>query len=243
MKSVLLVCLTSLAAFATPAVANPPVTSGVVVIYSGKTFPRGTLPETPGWQVLACVDSRCELRPAEVVVKNGSATNVLDEEEPVTLMEPPAIDGATPVAWFHGTGIPSRPVITWHVLDQLKTAFDSRQFRILARTGNWVIPGPTDAKLSWVKIPDGSKRYHLSAAGKKQFLFQVEDEGHYGGDTTPVVHWAGDLDGDGQVDLLIDLPDDNCGFDERLYLSKDAGPGKLVRKAAQVAGREAACGC
>lgn len=94
-----------------------------------------------------------------------------------------------------------------------------------------------------MKTPEGNRRYHLSAARKKQFLFQVETEGHYGGDTTPVVHWAGDLDGDGLVDLLIDLPGDNCGFDERLYLSKDAWPGKLVRKAAQVTGREAACGC
>jgi len=243
MKRTLFACLASLATLATSVFAAPPATSGIVVIHPRKNFPRGMLPETPGWQVLACASNRCELRPADMVVKAGTAVNVLDEEEPVTLMEPPAVDGATPVAWFHGMTLPSGAVTTWHVVGQPETAFASRQLRTLLRTGLWTIPGPADAKLSWVKTPEGNRRYHLSAAGKKQFLLQVETEGHYGGDTTPVVHWAGDLDGDGLVDLLIDLLDDNCGFDERLYLSKDAGPGKLVRKAAQVVGREAACGC
>jgi hypothetical protein len=66
---------------------------------------------------------------------------------------------------------------------------------------------------------------------------------HYEGDTTPVVYWAGDLDGDGKADLLLAIPDDNCGYDERLYLSSGSDEGTLLRKAAHIAGREAACGC
>lgn len=77
----------------------------------------------------------------------------------------------------------------------------------------------------------------------RPFLLQEDREGHHGGDTTPVVHWAGDLDGDGRLDFVLELPDDNCGFDERVCMSRGAEPGKHVRKAGQVAGREAACGC
>ena len=54
---------------------------------------------------------------------------------------------------------------------------------------------------------------------------------------------AGDLDGDGRADLLLSLPDDDCGFDDRLYLSSMAGPGQLVGLAARFAGRHPACGC
>jgi len=58
-----------------------------------------------------------------------------------------------------------------------------------------------------------------------------------------IIEWIGDLDGDGKMDILLSLPDDNCGYDERLYLSSQAGQGEIVHKAAQLSGREAACGC
>ncbi|WP_426168640.1 hypothetical protein [Pseudoduganella sp. R-34] len=97
--------------------------------------------------------------------------------------------------------------------------------------------------LSWVKTAEGRKRYHLTGDSAKQFLFAVDALGHYEGDTTPVVYWAGDLDGDGKGDLLLAIPDDNCGYDERLYLSSGTGEGSLLRKAAHTSGREPACGC
>ena len=108
-KRALYACLASLATLATSVSATPPATSGIVVIHPRKSFPRGMLPETPSWQVLACANNRCELRPVGMVVKAGTAVNVLDEEEPVTLMEPPAVDSATPVAWFHGMTFPAGP--------------------------------------------------------------------------------------------------------------------------------------
>ncbi len=95
-----------------------------------------------------------------------------------------------------------------------------------------------------MRLPDqGGFRYHLGDGTTRQFLFATAFEGHYGGDTTPRVQWVGDLDGDGRADLLISLPDDNCGFDDRLYLSSVARPGQLMGLAARFAGRYPACGC
>ena len=84
---------------------------------------------------------------------------------------------------------------------------------------------------------------HLSDGKTKQFLFATSLQSHYGGGTTPYVHWVGDLDRDGKADFLLDLPDDNCGYDDRLYLSSLATGTAFVAKAAQLSGREAACGC
>lgn len=123
--------------------------------------------------------------------------------------------------------------------------YESSHYQKLQKLGRWQMPwGKLPLTLFWVKLPEsGGFRYHLSDGKVKQFLFATEIEGHYGGETTPFVHWVGDLDGDGMIDFLLSIPDDNCGFDDRLYLSSKAGEGKLIRKAAQTFGRQPACGC
>jgi hypothetical protein len=44
--------------------------------------------------------------------------------------------------------------------------------------------------------------------------------------------WAGDVDGDGKLDLLLDLPSSENASEHRLFLSTAAGKGELVRQVA-----------
>ena len=241
MNRVLLASLLAALSMSTPALAADPVATAV--IQPGRSFPGGTLPSTGAWQALVCKVRDCEIRDVDVTVSGTSMPNILEEQEPVDVLGLPTFaEGEAAIAWFQGLNLPAGPVSTAHRHFRLEDSFEGKQVRALRRTGQWLFP-QSDMKLSWVQTPDGYRRYHLASGGAKQFLFQVEREGHYGGDSTPMIHWAGDLDGDGRLDFLVDIPDDNCGYDERVYLTRNAGPGKIVRKAGQVAGREAACGC
>ncbi|WP_431477991.1 FG-GAP repeat protein [Massilia eburnea] len=94
-----------------------------------------------------------------------------------------------------------------------------------------------------VTTAEERKRYHLSDGATKQFLFAVNALGEYGGETMAVIYWAGDMDGDGKLDLLMGIPDESCAYDERLYLSSGAAESVLLRKAAHTHGSQAACGC
>lgn len=209
-----------------------------MVIEQSRQYGQGTFPRHANWLGLYCDDQACELKPALVHITSSSAKNVLDEDEELDVL---TINDA-PLALLPNTSLKAGKVLTWY---QAKAnPSEALQWQKLKKLGKWAMPwGAQPLTLSWVQTPDGWKRYHVSDGQTKQFLFSTELESHYGGDTTPIIHWVGDLDGDGKADLLLSIPDDNCGFDERLYLSSQAGEGKFLRKAAQLTGREAACGC
>jgi hypothetical protein len=48
----------------------------------------------------------------------------------------------------------------------------------------------------------------------------------------PTILWAGDLDGDGNLDLLVNIANDYNASLPTLFLSRGAGSGKLLRRAA-----------
>jgi hypothetical protein len=211
----------------------------LVAIEFPKSYAEGTLPHQGFWLGLYCNESDCEIRNAAVKVTSSSAKNVLDEDEAIDILD---IDDR-PFALFYGTTLKPGKVVTWFKAGN--SPYGTRSFTQLQRLGRWQMPwGITPLTISWVKLPEyGGFRYHLGDGKAKQFLFATSLESHYGGDTTPFVRWVGDLDGDGKIDLLLTLPDDNCGYDERLYLSSLATGQEFIRKAAQLSGREAACGC
>lgn len=218
--------------------AGPVAGAGPLVLADpGSAYTPGSLPAGGGWLALECGRDGCALRPTSLQL---SRKTVLHLDEFRVPLEIPRVKGS-PLALFHGLALSPGPVARWHGGDRDV----DRATAQLRRLGRWTVPG--DARqlaLSWVRLPDqGGFRYHLGDGTTRQFLFATEVEGHYGGDTTPRVLWAGDLDGDGRADLLLSLPDDNCGFDNRLYLSSLSRPGQLVGQAARFAGRYPACGC
>jgi hypothetical protein len=95
-------------------------------------------------------------------------------------------------------------------------------------------------------------RYHLGDGATRQFIFSSfgDKEAAKGGSLTPFIHWAGDLDKDGKLDLLVEIPygmddgaDARCQVAYRLYLSSQAADGEVLHKAAQTSGLRPACGC
>jgi hypothetical protein len=210
----------------------------LLVIDQQRQYAYGTFPRHADWQGLYCNGLACELKPTQVGVSTAAAMDITDQVAPLDVLS--AHD--QPLAMFPAASFHTGEVTTWY---RAKDAtVDSNQTRSLEKLGKWQLPwGASPLTISWVQTAEGHRRYHVSDGTTKQFLFRVEAEGHFGGGTTPIVHWAGDIDGDGKVDMLLSIPDDNCGFDERLYLSSDAGEGKLLRKAAQLTGAQAACGC
>jgi hypothetical protein len=79
-------------------------------------------------------------------------------------------------------------------------------------------------------------RIRLSDATRSQLLWSQHGEGN---DPHYWVTWAGDIDGDGQLDLLVDFSEHYAGFPDVLLLSSCAKPGQLVGEAARF--NHAAC--
>jgi hypothetical protein len=232
MQHVRLLILLSLAGPAARAEVGPLVLTDLAGAYA-----PGSLPAGGGWLALECGPAGCALRSTRLQL---SRKTVLHLDEFRVPLEIPRVKGS-PLALLHGLALSPGPVTRWHGGERDA----DRATAQLRRLGRWTVPGDAQQlALSWVRLPEqGGFRYHLGDGTTRQFLFATAFEGHYGGDTTPRVRWAGDLDGDGRADLLLSLPDDNCGFDNRLYLSSMAGPGQLVGLAARFAGRYPACGC
>src|SRR4029079_15604308 len=70
----------------------------------------------------------------------------------------------------------------------------------------------------------------LTYGGRTQVLYSADgfaDDPHFD------VAWAGDLDGDGKLDLVVNLSRKYSEHPYRLLLSKTAAPGQLVGDAAR----------
>jgi hypothetical protein len=69
----------------------------------------------------------------------------------------------------------------------------------------------------------------LESGGVKQTIVH---HNQISSDTAPSLLWAGDLDGDGKIDLIMDTTDHYNVRDLTLFLSGTAKPGALVQKVA-----------
>lgn len=80
-----------------------------------------------------------------------------------------------------------------------------------------------------LSISDGKTTQIL----KKFTAYKTEESYYYFGDeASPSLIWAGDLDGDNKLDLLLDMTDHYNVSEIVLFLSSHASSGKLVKKVA-----------
>jgi hypothetical protein len=83
------------------------------------------------------------------------------------------------------------------------------------------------------KDPLESYKLSLSDGKLTQTIADVRDCNLIPGpDCPPTILWAGDLDHDGRLDLLVNIANDYNASAPTLFLSRRAGHGKLVRRAA-----------
>jgi hypothetical protein len=211
----------------------------LVVIDRSMSFAKDAFPEIGQWYGLYCQALDCELKPVDVSVNATAGADAAGEDQTPEVL---GVEGE-PLALFHGVDLNAGPVTTWYTVPE--HLYLSGQYTSLLRLGRWQVPGLDDPlTLSWVQLPDGAGRHYFLGNGTlKQLLFGTAEQAGASGDTTPVIHWVGDLDGDGKPDLLLSLPQSNCGYEERLYLSSQAEAGELVHKAAMRSGTQPGCGC
>jgi hypothetical protein len=239
----ILVCVSPLAASQNSSVKVP-----LLVIKLGSNYPEGTFPREKDWQGLYCNKLDCEIRAVQVTITTTITQNVVGNDEVIDVL---SVDGNEKyLALFPGNPFKTGKIVTWYRApdryDGAGVYHDSVFQQKLDRLGKSHMPwGIMPLTLFWVNTgvkTEGSKRFHVSDGLSKQFLFSTDFDSHYGNEIKPFVHWVGDLDRDGKLDVLLTVSDEDCGFDDRLYLSSNAGE-KIFRKAAQLVGIEAACGC
>lgn len=220
--------------FASAAIADEPQ----MVINRDAQYSQGTF-SGGNWLGLFCEKSACALKNTHVAITSGSAEDVVGDRQALDVIH---VHG-NPLALFFATPLAPGKVTTWYTPSG--DTLTSRQYTALQRLGRWEMPwGKQPLSLFWVKLPDDKGfRYYVGDGTRKQFLFSTDLAGQYGESKTPVIHWAGDLDHDGKIDLVLSIPDDSCGYDERLYLSSQAKDGQFLGKAAILSGIEEACGC
>jgi hypothetical protein len=248
-------------------VAAADTSSGIVLVNHGPrlaasnasyfhNFPRDTLPRTLPWLGLFCGKSGCELREAAVTAMSGTVASCDDREQYAETIHA----SGNPVAVMAGIQLPLGKVPT--VLLATKEAAESAHYKRLRKLGQWQVQlkagkDKQDKPLivSWVRmrLPKSSDeymyRYHFGDGETKQFVFSSNGgEADVGGAVTPFVLWDGDLDGDGKIDLLMEIPagaadGDACESDYRLYLSSRASGREILHKVSQTAGRKPGCGC
>lgn len=215
-----------------------------------RNFAQDAIPRSGTWLGLYCRKGGCELKEANVTVMSGTVPGCNDQEAYAETVHA----SGNPLAVFNGLDLPVGKAPT--LIVATREAQDSPHYKRLRKAGHWQVQMKGGLLgISWIRMqlpksPDKYQyRYHLGNGVAKQFVYSsVGTKAENGGAVTPFVHWAGDLDGDGKVDLLMEIPAgsseaDACESGYRLYLSSRAGSGEVLHKVSQIAGRKPGCGC
>lgn len=146
--------------------------------------------------------------PGEKSGKGVSITTSIQEESVIVLLRGiPLREGAVPTARYSGEGDAGKPL---HI----------------------TLPNATTTYTLAIDCDGRHCPLTLSANGTEQRLFVFNNDPAAGDFKGLRVIWAGDLDGDDKIDLLVDVSNHDNAGDTALYLSSKARSGELVGLAA-----------
>lgn len=201
----------------------------------------GTIPRKAKWQGLYCNENICELKNIKIQINKNFVDYLYEEKVPLDKIEVPG----DPIAIFPNTDfkIGKLPLFyksTIKVNASDETQIQNNKLKDGIWNMSWENPSFT---LLRTELNKDSFNYILSDGKKSQSLFEIPKESIHGSDTTPIIHWIGDLDRDGKLDIILEIPDDNCKFDYRLFLSSKATKNEILKEYLRFTGTEEACGC
>ena len=221
--SILLACATTFAQQASkrPAATNPAPRPKLDLIQLG-TFHQGEAEFLSGGGWIGLIPSRDGFAWAKFRIKTEKVNDPIGKD-------PPEVKRATQITLE--TPSADEPLFLLRGLSQLvskpvHTCFDRSE------NGSFLEQNPIlltcEATAYSIQVTN-QRLVQLKQAGKTQTLFrwpQALSEEH------AELIWAGDLDGDGKLDLLLDHSSHYNATGLTLYLSTWAGPGQLVGRAA-----------
>jgi hypothetical protein len=147
-------------------------------------------------------------QPGETSGKEVSIATPIKRESVVVLLRGmPLREGTVPTARYSGEGDTGKPL-------------------------SIALPNATIAYQLDISCDGPHCPMTLSANGTSQRLFVFDNDPDAGDFKGLRVIWAGDLDGDGKLDLLVDVSNHDNASDTALYLSSKARRGELVGLAA-----------
>lgn len=215
----------------------------------GRSFRAGD-----GWWALVC-ESSCVLKPQRLNVRSGTHPDYDGPPLPSQLLswsevggDDSAPDTTRPIMLFKpirsaaAMKLEAGPVTTWlhagmgrypgsNLAGNMETVIDlggAEQALLLPRL---MLTKKTAESTREVNPADQTLVFELRAYGKRQRLdvYQWDIEGAHPLTGPEYLWWAGDLDGDGKLDLLMSYA--NRGWNAVLYLSTRAGPDEIVGEA------------
>jgi hypothetical protein len=181
-----------------------------------------------GWMALTCHDNECALSPAQVCARRVHDV-IVDEDEKVDTGVAISSSVADPVFLVRNV--------------KLKTGKVAVAFRGEFQLGLSSFAKPLRlGREEYVLLPESPRRgddedfprgytLTLHKGNKHQVIFSLPEGGS---DSRAELLWAGDIDGDGKLDLLINASDHYNVEHWRLWLSSYAKPGELVGVAAEL---------
>lgn len=197
-------------------------TAGLAWIVGGDPVPAGD-----GWWILAC-DEDCALHAATLQVSETAASRSEDEKMPAQKLQWTPVPAGQVVAIFR----PMAANVALHMKAGVINTMDYYPESPPADTMNITIQ--LDKAQTALLVPrvasagaEQIDRLELRIDGKRQALpgYQLSNLDEVP-DASQILSWAGDLDGDGKLDLIISH--DSWQVDVALYLSSLAQPGELV---------------
>jgi len=221
----------------------------------GHVFPSGD-----GWWLLDCKKASCSLRPARAVVTNSHYAICTDgpdlNRQSIAWVPPATTDTVAAFKPIHLSALAA------HLVEGKVTTFrhqamtpggddysslQAQAVRILTPAGEarLMVRPADDGHSAWIELSLGSKRQRLGKFGP------LNDDGSYYFAHGGLLGWAGDLDGDGRLDVIVNSPErdpnvdpDDVGPEENavLYLSTLAKPGEVVGEAGRFRYTREDCG-